>query len=95
MARLEVSPVAVADLQDILVFIARDNPDRALSFVNGIENACHTWAETPHAGRDRSDLHDGLRSFPHGAYVVFYRPLPDGLLVVRVVHAARDIARLF
>jgi toxin ParE1/3/4 len=28
-------------------------------------------------------------------YLIFYLPLPDGIDVIRVVHGARDIERLF
>jgi toxin ParE1/3/4 len=47
----------------------------------------------PLLGRSRTDLHPGLRSFPFGRYVIFYRPLDDGIEVVRVLHGARDIRR--
>ena len=33
-----------------------------------------------------------LREVPVGNYVVFYRPLPDGIEVDRVLHAARNVA---
>jgi toxin ParE1/3/4 len=33
-----------------------------------------------------------LREFP--MYVVIYRPLPDGVEILRVVHGARDLGRL-
>ena len=37
---------------------------------------------------------DELRIFPISqfpTYLVFYRPLPEGIAVVRVLHGARDI----
>jgi toxin ParE1/3/4 len=37
----------------------------------------------------------GLRSFPVGNYVVFYRIVPEGIELVRVLHGARDLRRLF
>jgi plasmid stabilization system protein ParE len=43
-------------------------------------------------GRARPELADGLRSFPtRTQYIIFYLPDADGLLVVRVLHHARDI----
>jgi toxin ParE1/3/4 len=30
-----------------------------------------------------------------GNYIVFYRPLEDGVKIVRVLHAARDIDAAF
>jgi toxin ParE1/3/4 len=48
-------------------------------------------AETPFAGRERSELREGLRSFPVGNYLIFYVPTPDGVEVVRVMHGRQDI----
>ncbi len=49
-------------------------------------------AANPLAGRARSELHEGLRSFPVGSYVVFYSPTPEGVEIVRVLHGRRDIS---
>ncbi len=32
----------------------------------------------------------GLRSFTVSPYILFYRPVPDGIRLVRVLHGARD-----
>ena len=40
----------------------------------------------------RSDLAPSLREVPVGNYVVFYRPMSDGVVVVRILHAARTVA---
>ena len=82
---------AVADLDAIAAYIARDNPARALTFITEIETAIGVWAETPMAGRDRSEIAEGVRSFPFGNYVVFYRPRPDGMTVLHVVHGRPDV----
>lgn len=36
----------------------------------------------------------GLRSFPVGKYLIFYRLIDGGLEIVRVLHGARDIENL-
>jgi toxin ParE1/3/4 len=36
-----------------------------------------------------------LRSLSVGNYLIFYRPLADGIEIVRVLHGARDIDSLF
>ena len=53
------------------------------------------WATQPQMGRPRDELSTGLRSLPHGRYVVFYVPLADGIEVVRVLHGSRDIDDAF
>ncbi|OHC74687.1 MAG: hypothetical protein A3G18_06880 [Rhodospirillales bacterium RIFCSPLOWO2_12_FULL_58_28] len=82
-------------MDGIAEYIARDNPSRGFSFVAEIQGTLHLLAENPLAGRDRSEIKEGLRSFPHGNYVVFYRPLPDGIVVLRVIHGSRDHKRMF
>jgi len=47
-------------------------------------------AENSHAGPAREDLARGLRFFPVGNYLIFYTITGDGIVVVRVLHGARD-----
>jgi len=42
-------------------------------------------------GREREELQRGLRSFPVGNYVVFYRLIEKGIEVVRVLSGYRDV----
>ena len=46
-------------------------------------------------GRNRPDLAPELRSFPVDNYIIFYRPISEGIQVIRVLHGARDIPPLF
>jgi plasmid stabilization system protein ParE len=46
-------------------------------------------------GRARLELAPNLRSLLVGDYVMFYRPIDDGIEVVRVLHGARDIDAMF
>jgi toxin ParE1/3/4 len=49
----------------------------------------------PVIGRTREELSHGLRSFPFGRYVIFYRLNEYGVEIVRVLHGARNIPPLF
>jgi toxin ParE1/3/4 len=42
-------------------------------------------------GRARPELRPDLRSFPYGSYLILYRVINDGVEIVRVVHAARNL----
>ncbi len=86
---------AEADLSDIFTYIAEDNLVAAENTLRLIGTKCALLAQTPALGRDRSDLHPRVRSFPVGNYVIFYRPIADGVEVIRVLHAARDVERIF
>ena len=43
----------------------------------------------------REELAPGLRGFTAGSYLIFYRPLPDSIEVVRVAHGSRDLPSIF
>ncbi|HVB16971.1 MAG TPA: type II toxin-antitoxin system RelE/ParE family toxin, partial [Stellaceae bacterium] len=45
-------------------------------------------------GRNRGDLRPGLRSYPVGDYVIFYRVQRRDVIILRVLHGRRDIERL-
>lgn len=95
MSIVRFQPLAAQDLDDIALFIARDSLEAALEFTNLIEERCHTLAQFPLMGRSRPELGSELRSFPVGRYIIFYRPIENGIEVVRVLNAARDISTLF
>lgn len=88
------TPTSKRDLLEIAAWIARDNPERARSFVEELRVTCRALAHHPESAIARSDLLPGLRCRPHGAYLIFYRPLPAGVLVIRILHGARDVAAL-
>ncbi len=88
---LVFSPDAAADLEEIGDFIARDNPVRAVSFVQELRDHCMRFRRQPGLGTLRPDLAEGLRMVPHGRYLIFYRELEGVLRVERILHSARDI----
>jgi toxin ParE1/3/4 len=90
---LRFTEQAQRDLENISDYIARDNLTNALRFVDRLEARCRLHSLHPLLGRSRNDLRPGLRSFPFGRYVIFYRPLHDGIEVIRVLHGARDLRR--
>lgn len=85
------SPAAQADLMDIALFIAQDNPTRALTFVDELENKCDTLGGAPGIGTARPELGAGIRVLPHGRYLIFYREANSALRIERILHSARDI----
>ena len=95
MSQFRVSDAASADLQDIWLFIAQDNPEAADRFIRTIVSRFPALASLPHMGRHREELSARLRSFPVGNYIIFYRPMEGGIEIVRVLHGARDFPPLF
>ncbi len=77
------------------LYIARDNAPASNEFLDAMNETFELLAASPFMGRARPELAPNLRSFPVGNYVIFYRPLRDGIEVVRVLSAARDTPSLF
>ena len=96
-----LSPEAVDDLDLICSYIAQDNPEAADRVLEAACDLCKILADHPELGRLRrfapkelSDLRSFvITEFPN--YVIFYRAMADGVQIVRVLHGARDIGRIF
>ena len=71
---------AKIDLEQIGDYIARDNPKRALSFVQELRSAALTLAGTPRA-LPVVPRYEGyaIRRRPFGNYLIFYRAEADQL----------------
>jgi toxin ParE1/3/4 len=95
MARVLKRPLAENDLDEIWLYIAQDNPDSADALLDKIEERCQALAQFPFIGTDRDELMPDLRSLPVGNYLIFYMPIEDGIVVVRVLHGMRDVDALF
>ena len=93
--RVQRTDQAEEDLIDIWSYIADDNSEAADRLLDEIDKTCDTLADNPKLGRRREDLSDGLRSLHAGNYVILYRPHLDGVLVIRVLHGARDLPEMF
>lgn len=85
------SPAASADLMDVAVYIAQDNPIAALEFVDKLEASCHRLGVSPGIGTARPELGHGICMWPHGSYLIFYRVDKNDIRIERVMHGARDI----
>jgi toxin ParE1/3/4 len=95
MKQFRVSDVARSDLDEIWLYIAQDNLDAADKFIRVVVSRFPKLAAMPLIGRHREELSPRLRSFPVSRYVVFYRPIENGIEIVRVLHGARDFPPLF
>lgn len=88
-------PLARSDLAEIWDYIADDNETRADAFVDLIDQKFQELARHPNMGRSRDELEEGLRSFPLARYVIFYRVIPGGVEIIRVLHGSRDLNAIF
>jgi toxin ParE1/3/4 len=95
MPRIIRSALSEQDVHEIALFIARENPDAAFRLIDRFDETLQMLAQNPMTGRAREELAPKVRSFPVGNYLLFYRPAQDGIELIRVLHGARDLRRLF
>jgi toxin ParE1/3/4 len=94
--RVQLTARAQADADAIALWIARGGGEEAaLNWYDGFDAKLKRLAQTPGSGTDQSHLGQGLRSSPFGNYLVFFKAIPSGVRIVRVVHAARDYRAFF
>lgn len=89
--KVRFSPAAEADPMNITIYIAQDNPTRALTFVDELESKCELLASEPGIGTQRPELGEGICMLPHGRYLIFWREANKALRIERILHGARDI----
>jgi plasmid stabilization system protein ParE len=92
---VRITDEADANLEVIGDEIAKDNPDRAVTFVRELRESCLGLAEFP----ERFPLvaryeTKGVRRRLHGNYLIFYRVEPAEVVVVNVLHGAQDYAAI-
>lgn len=100
MSQFRVSPEAQQDLDAIYDYVADEQ--QALSGANRVLDEFLEkfilLASQPYMGTSCDDLQDqipDLRQFRSGSYVVYYRPIPDGVEIIHVAHSARDRDAVF
>ena len=95
MSRIVRTRRSRTDLVDILTTIRGDNPAAADRLLDTINDKLQLLSEFPGLGQPREELARSLRSFPIGNYLLFDRPVADGIQLIRVLHGMRDLPRLF
>lgn len=96
MPRIQFTHAAEADLLELWLTIAEENPVAADKSLDSIQAAVSLLGNQPEMGRARPELSNRLRSFlTRTPYIIFYLSNEDGLMVVRVLHHARDIGAEF
>lgn len=78
-------PLAMADRECIMDFIARDKPLAALALDENFETHADRIEANPHLGR----VPDTREAVVHPNYVMVYRIESETITILRVLHAAQ------
>jgi toxin ParE1/3/4 len=88
---------AVLSINEQTDWIIEENPEVALRFVESVESSFALLEKNPEMGRPLRSLSRRLtgvriwRVSDFEKYLIFYRPVEDGIEVLDVIHGSRDL----
>jgi len=92
VASVFLTPRAETDLFEVWAGIAAENSAAADGLLRRIMHKVELAADNPLMGVARPELAPSARILIEGRYIIIYEPIPQGVLVVAVVHGMRDPA---
>jgi toxin ParE1/3/4 len=91
-----VSENAERDLDEIFLYWAnRASLEAADRVVDRITERFWLLGEHPDAGKSAADIAAGVRCFPAGKYLIYYRKTRRGTDILHIFHGARDQSNAF
>ena len=89
--RYRVSDDAERDLEEIYLYWAsRASLETADRVIDRITERFWLLGEHPDAGKSAGDIAAGVRCFPAGKYLIYYRKTRRGADILHIFHGARD-----
>jgi toxin ParE1/3/4 len=91
-------PAARRDVVALAEYIRKDSPRTALRFVRAVHSTYRSVAAQPGMGGPCELAVEGLRVIAVSGFrnhLVYYRPIEDGVEILRVLHAGQDAQRIF
>jgi plasmid stabilization system protein ParE len=94
--RFRLTEDAVRDLEQAAAYLAEESETAALNLADALEHSFLFIAEWPACGRRISDLtlHEDIRFWSSNGYLIIYRIGVKPVLILGVLHSARDAASL-
>ena len=94
MASLVYSGEASADNDEVAAFsLERFGPEVAFAHVAGLETSCERLADFPELAAVYPRIRSEIRCLTYRRHRIFYRIEAGEVLIVRVLHSARDVKR--
>jgi toxin ParE1/3/4 len=99
--KVEISSLADGDIDRHFNASVSESLDSAVKFYDAIFQTCDDLLSMPLMGRESeyrtpklSDMRQWrVKGFPK--YLIFYRPMTDGIEVIRILHGASDLESTF
>lgn len=90
MPRIERTSRAKTDAVEIWAYIAEDNVTAADDLIDQIESRLAGLARMPESAEGVPYIAPDVRRSSVGNYVIYYRPIDDGIQLLRILHGARQ-----
>ena len=90
--RVNITPMAEQDIEDIWFYIAEESPENATAFILALEDQNGTLESLPERCPlipENELLNRGYRQLIHGSYRTIFRVDGRIVYVLRVIHGAR------
>jgi toxin ParE1/3/4 len=94
MAEVLFRQVALRDLEQIGRRIALEDPAAAQRFREAAIRRIGLLRHFPESAQPRPEFGPDIRTIPIGRYIVILRVALPKVIILRIVHAARDLPRL-
>jgi toxin ParE1/3/4 len=86
MAQIKRTPRAKQDAIDIWSYIAADNEAAADRVIAEIDLRLKSLSRMPLSGKGMPFIAHDVRCSPVKRHVIYYRPIDDGIEVLRILH---------
>lgn len=89
---------ALNDLEEIILYIAKDSKENALKFHDKIIESTNKLEIFPKLGLlvpDKKMSSSGFRMLVVDKYLLFYKVYHDEIGILRILHGSRDYPKLF
>jgi len=94
MAKYRFTKQAENDLESIIdSSLQKWGTNQTITYIEGLEELAQNLASFPDLGADRTNLFEGLFSFPYLSHVLFYSKQPHGITITRVLHKRMEPKR--
>lgn len=90
----QFSSAVALDFESIMRYVSQHDRAAARRLMARLERKCELVALNPGLGAV-SDIQPGLRAATLDNYVIYYRVIENRVLIVRIIHSARDAESAF
>lgn len=95
MSRCVIAPRASQDLNDISDYFVGRDIEAGERLLKEFNEKCQNLMRFPKMGKSYGRILKELRGVPLRSYIIFYRVIPDGVEILRVISGRQNLETLF